>query len=681
MILKKIVLKNFRQFRGSQEIEFAGNGDSNVTVIFGENGRGKTGIFRALMFCLWGERRLSQDAQVDDRELYLVNYPEMQANADQKKPVESYVITEFLHEGQKVQIKRSILGLLENGEVIQEDKGVRLVTQDDAGNSITTRNPNEIVQVVGGIMDKGLREYFLFDGEKIERLTRASAEQRREVSAGVRKLLDIDTLETAIKATKSLKKHFDLELENRATGEYGQVIQRLRENEEKTSELERRASVIDEELRHAEQEKKHVDAELEKINEIRDLLLYRTNLEDKIQDLESELKGYLQEMKKRSGKTALLLVKETAEKVFANVDKRKQKHEIPSEIRRDLIDRLIADGRCICGTCLEPNSEEYRKILAWRNRTTDTITEDSMLNLWRYLSGVRSHYEDIWVATEALLQKYALKKNDLQLAIRELEELKERLGTSERADAVKLEKHRQKIERKIFQLEEEYEQIKRDLVELNEEKDQLTHQRKEIERDQGIRDEMAKRADLASATHDALKNIHEEFAGETRDLIGTTATEYFRELLDEEGKKTLREIVVDSDYSIQVYDHWQKPFLANISAGQRQIMSIAFIAALARTAAGKDILEMPLFMDTPFGRLSHEHRRNLLENVPKWCAQWVLLATDTEFGRLEARILRDTKKWNKFYILKGTGGPGSTIIEPIPVNQAENLLINEARGN
>lgn len=300
-----------------------------------------------------------------------------------------------------------------------------------------------------------------------------------------------------------------------------------------------------------------------------------------------------------------------------------------------------------------------------------------MLNLWRYLGGVRGHYEDIGGAAETVLQKYAVVKNELQVTRRKIEELRQKIGSSERADASKLEKHRQQIERKIIKLEEEQAQAQEELVVLREEHERLQQQRKVIEKEQDIRDEMSKRAALAAATSDALKSIHEEFTGETRDLIGASATRYFRELLDDEGKKTLQDVVVNSDYSIQVYDRWQKPFLANISAGQRQIMSIAFIAALAGAAAGTDILEMPLFMDTPFGRLSHEHRRNLLENVPKWCTQWVILATDTEFGRLEAHILRATKQWTKFYVLKGVGA-GSTKIETVDIKQATGLLRDEA---
>jgi len=66
MILHKMTVENFRQFRGKQEVVFNSPScpNDNVIVIFGENGRGKTGIFRAIMFCLFGDRRLSQDGDV-----------------------------------------------------------------------------------------------------------------------------------------------------------------------------------------------------------------------------------------------------------------------------------------------------------------------------------------------------------------------------------------------------------------------------------------------------------------------------------------------------------------------------------------------------------------------------------------------------------------------------------------
>ena len=46
--------------------------------------------------------------------------------------------------------------------------------------------------------------------------------------------------------------------------------------------------------------------------------------------------------------------------------------------------------------------------------------------------------------------------------------------------------------------------------------------------------------------------------------------------------------------------------------------------------------EAPIVMDTPFGRLSSDHRSSITENLPKLTPQLVLFVTDEEL-RDEAR--------------------------------------------
>ncbi|WP_237042440.1 AAA family ATPase [Photobacterium damselae] len=53
MKLIKIKINNFRQFYGSQEIEFATDKNKNVTLIHGENNGGKTALLNALRWCLY----------------------------------------------------------------------------------------------------------------------------------------------------------------------------------------------------------------------------------------------------------------------------------------------------------------------------------------------------------------------------------------------------------------------------------------------------------------------------------------------------------------------------------------------------------------------------------------------------------------------------------------------------
>ncbi|MGG1558229.1 AAA family ATPase, partial [Geobacillus thermoleovorans] len=77
MIINRLILHNFRQFYGTQILEF-GNQLNNqlVTIILGENGRGKTGVYRAILFALYGDLLLEQDSS--DSEVILTNIKALQ---------------------------------------------------------------------------------------------------------------------------------------------------------------------------------------------------------------------------------------------------------------------------------------------------------------------------------------------------------------------------------------------------------------------------------------------------------------------------------------------------------------------------------------------------------------------------------------------------------------------------
>ena len=55
MILERIVLENFRQFKGRQEIVFSDLRERNVTVVHAENGFGKTTLLNAILWALYGQ--------------------------------------------------------------------------------------------------------------------------------------------------------------------------------------------------------------------------------------------------------------------------------------------------------------------------------------------------------------------------------------------------------------------------------------------------------------------------------------------------------------------------------------------------------------------------------------------------------------------------------------------------
>ena len=108
MVIKRIILENFRQFVGRQEIVFesAEFPEKNVVVVYGQNGRGKTGLFRAVVFCLYGERKLSQDGDVPENEIRLANLTMLRDHPG--TPVRTSVEMTFSHNGYTYDLLRSI---------------------------------------------------------------------------------------------------------------------------------------------------------------------------------------------------------------------------------------------------------------------------------------------------------------------------------------------------------------------------------------------------------------------------------------------------------------------------------------------------------------------------------------------------------------------------------------------
>ena len=77
-----------------------------------------------------------------------------------------------------------------------------------------------------------------------------------------------------------------------------------------------------------------------------------------------------------------------------------------------------------------------------------------------------------------------------------------------------------------------------------------------------------------------------------------------------------------------LYDKHGKPLpKAQLSAGEKQIYSIAMLWALAKVSGRP----LPVIVDTPLARLDSDHRRLLIEEYfPTASHQVLILSTDTE---------------------------------------------------
>ncbi|RLQ93625.1 AAA family ATPase [Falsibacillus albus] len=653
MIIQALELQNFRQYYGSQQLEFAYSDEGRiVTVILGDNGRGKTGIYRAIMFALFGDLKLMQDS--DEAEITLVNLKALKENPSQ---TEARVTVKFLHDQETYEISRSLVAGQIGSQVKEQLKDQKLVHLE-SGKEWTTSK--DILLKLQEIVDERVKHYFFFDGERIERLTRVSRQQKDEISMGIKNLLKIDEVLKSRDVLRLLMKKSKKELGQFSKGEYKKALMELEKKELEQLNIQEDEKAKAKLLVKMENDLTLIDQQLKEYETLKVLFRERDELEEQIKkadvlitDKTEHLKIYNEYLPMLAGEDHLYHVQSSL--------KNELSADNLSGISSDFVAKLIEDMRCICGTDLERNNEQYYQLEQLKssiadfeeNRSAHEL-QTSIRSLFSYLSKRQSTID--YQLTEIRALQYEKEESQVKL-----EQLNKRLSSSSEGHVQSLNDQRTSLIKAIAETEGLMKRFKENLATIEEEIGTLNNQLKDLKRKSGVRDQLLDKHDILERSVASMDGLIKRFEAEMIEELESATQQNLNYLLDAAGQSMIKRVGIQKDFSIEVYNAFDQPFLANISQGQRQVLSLSFITALAQTAGGDKALEMPLLMDTPFGRLSEMHQRNLIEYLPQICSQWILLVTDREFGEEEKAIFEESDAIGKYYELESTE-PGVTMI-------------------
>lgn len=668
MKLLSITLENFRQFYNKQKIKFS-DGDRNVTVVFGENGKGKTGIFRALVFGLFGEVYLAQDNNKD--KIHLVNLLKLDEN--EGMPVNATVKIEFEHKGEKYFIERIAQGYNMNNIIEERILSPKLYKVDSNGNfsANVIEDEEEIKIILNSIIDQKIKDFFLFDAEKIETLAKTDAKVKDEVKTVIVKLLQIDKLDKGISILKNLYNKENKNIIERSSN----LDLKKKEKEIESKKLE--INNLNEKIQLKENDYNYCISEIEKselmlaenegIRKLQnEMNIVRDKKDNKLQSLK-----YLKEALKNEhfNQGHMILMKDSyqATKSYLNQIVVEQQDLISIEV----IEKSLSDMVCsCCKTDLNKFKEAYDNIIKMkenykRSEITPLVTE---------INGTIHEYsnnkDEILSKIKNKLKEIRFVKDEIESLNKEIDKFKENIKefSNSEVNLKEIENNLESKKETSEKLKVEIEKLKFEVELKDKELSKLERENSDLmEQDTALKYDN-KRLDYILKLKNSFEEIFKEYSDDMREQLKKETSDIFRRLIDIKDKNLIESIKINEKYELELYNWNGIKITQDISQGQKQVMALSFITALAKVASGgEENVDFPLFMDTPFGRISGKNRDNLIENIPMLTSQWILLLTDTEFTVSEEMKIKSTKKLGRWYKLDQIK-PGHTEIVEISLN-------------
>lgn len=669
MKILSITLENFRQFYNKQKIEFA-DGEKNVTIVFGENGKGKTGIFRALVFALFGEKYLAQD-NVKDK-IHLVNFLKLEEN--EGTPINAIVKVEFEHRDEKYLIERVAQGYKMNNIIEERIQGAKLYRIDNSGNfqADAIEDEVEIKSIMNKIIDEKIKDFFLFDAEKIETLAKTDVHMKEEVKSVIVKLLQIDKLDKGISILKNLynrenkniiQSSSNLDLKQKEEDIEAKKLEIINLNEKielKTENYNCCLAEIDEnEVKLAENEGIRV------IQETMNLIKDKKN--EKIRSLKY-LKQSLKSEHFNQGHMIFMKESYLSTKSYLNQIVIDQKDLISIEV----IEKSLGDMVCsCCKTDLNKIKEAYDNIIKMKENYKRSEVTPLVTDINGTIHEFMNKKDDISKNIKDKLKEIRFIKDEIEVINKEIDRYKENIQefSNSEINLKEIEKTLEDKKRLADELNTEIQRLTFEIEVKTKELEKLERENNELmEKDVALRYDY-KKLDYISKLKSSFEIIFKEYSDEMREELMKETTAIFRKLIDNKDRNLIESIKINEKYELEIYNWHGIKITQDLSQGQKQVMALSFITALAKVASGgNENVDFPLFMDTPFGRISGNNRDNLIENIPNLTSQWILLLTDTEFTVSEEMKIKSTNKLGKWYKLDQIK-PGHTNIVEISLTQ------------
>lgn len=627
--LQRLEVEGFGPFADQQVLEFPSG--PGVTVVYGENMRGKTSLLNAIRYAFFGtvlgrgsrERRLhtisNRDLASDGRYGFTVSLT-------------------FDYNGIEYELFRECrprVRVPRNDDDYTQDVILR------RGN--TTLGPQEREKALQQIFPKEISRFFLFDGELLqeyEELIINESEAGRGISEAIERILGVPIIkrgrihltQMSEEADKVAAKEASKRQETKALGTaLQQATEQKAAHQEEVARSQHRLSELN-------AQKLEFEQFLHSKEKYSSILQERDEASARLDQAIKDEKSARAELQRAMGEGWRTLLREPVRmaRAAAQAEAKREFEAFVMSLRA----KAIENGHC--ETC----DQDVTKSVAIRLKETlpntpqkETVSAGGvsasisrLVDLDKFKEADNTgEVRQLWKRLRDLeLEQVSLRSHisDLNgaLADSDLDTLRRsRASYSEVIEKILVVKRAiEEGSRKADDMDQNIQRLKKRLESSGTSDLRATQLRANILRDS---------SKVFSAAVERYKAI-------LRTRVETTASNLFLSMTTE--KQDFAKLTINESYGLTIRHRDGRAEEAR-SAGAEHIVALALMGALQQNAP----LRGPIVMDSPFGRLDENHTANVIQTLPNMADQVVLLVYEAEVGKprmrtlLGARLIRE----------------------------------------
>jgi DNA sulfur modification protein DndD len=626
--LRALHIEDFGPFKGHQTVNLAPK--EGVTVVYGENMRGKTSLLNAIRFAFFG-KVIGRGTKT--MSLHKIGNWEQAASGKFGFKVQ----LEFMDNEHAYKLTRSChprSGVKSPSD--DSDYVVDYYLERDG----SVLGPQQAEAELKRILPEQISRFFLFDGELLqeyEDLLSSEADMGRRISEAIERILGVPVLTSARTSSLRLKEKSEHREATAAQGD-----QKTREFGNQLAELHAQRYVMNEDLQRLEHDlegarsrKAGLEDAMKKKERLAALLDKRDTLDRLMKEIEIRRTGKEAELQQAmSGAWCSLLGApiEEAKKTLRDVELSLQ----TELLRADVLNSLHTSAGAECPACLQLVSAEAQERIRSSVHATSpgerTEKDRELASVRRKLAALDQYagasrtdvLRMLWNAVEEAAVDYAAKKGERDEIAKQLESVDEDSLKKTKTDFESTIRQIDVLEKGVSRARELLDQNKSDAENIQKRLDKLNGGNLGAER---------LRRELFSDLHRLFNESVSAYREQLRKRVEIDATRHFKALTTEPEYSGLR---INDSYGLTIV-HQDGSDIPVRSAGAEHVVALCLMGALQNNAP----LRGPIIIDSPFGRLDRGHTRNIVRALPTMAKQVVLLVYDDE---LPPDLARDELK-------------------------------------